>query len=684
MALILMAALTLILDIKQSKASQTVYIRADGSIEPASALISTADNVTYAFVANIHGSVAIERSNATIDGNGWSLSCQYGWALSLDGPSNVTIKNMTIRLSEWHDLGNIGIVLRSANSKITGTNIIGGDIGILTWRSPSRAGSYIGENNITTTRCGIDLDSDNNVVAENNITGYSSGDSTGVIVTGSNNSIVGNNVANNSYGIRLTGSNHRLTGNNLTFNGLFADRTYGNVVVGNMVNGKPLVYLECVFDQTIKSAGQIVLINCSRMQVENTDSSNATVGVELWGTNETSVCGNNITANYFAGILLQYSSNNTLTSNKLAADGSYGIELMHSSNNNTIARNNITGPSNGIVLCSSSNNNVVAENDVVTGGQGIVVSQSWGNNISRNDVARSLYGILLEAYSGFSSHGNTLSENSITDNYYGIWIRFSPGNNIVRNVMSNNTYNFGVEGGTLDDFINSVNDSNLVNGKPIYYIINQTGISISPATYSNIGYLALINCTDVIVQGLVLSGNQQGILLVGISDSEVRNSSLTRNGIGAQLICSANNTLAGNNIAENTNSAIELRNSSSNRIIANSIIGNNFAMDLLGSSNNSIYHNVFANGHNQIRTQLSSNAWDDGCTSGGNYWSDYAGTDADQDGIGDTSYPIDPNNQDRYPLMAPYIIELPPLFMLALSMAATLFSATLHRRRQHR
>ncbi len=44
----------------------------------------------------------------------------------------------------------------------------------------------------------------------------------------------------------------------------------------------------------------------------------------------------------------------------------------------------------------------------------------------------------------------------------------------------------------------------------------------------------------------------------------------------------------------------------------------------------------------------SMHTWDDG--EEGNYWSDYNGTDADGDGIGDTPYVIDILNQDRYPL----------------------------------
>jgi hypothetical protein len=65
----------------------------------------------------------------------------------------------------------------------------------------------------------------------------------------------------------------------------------------------------------------------------------------------------------------------------------------------------------------------------------------------------------------------------------------------------------------------------------------------------------------------------------------------------------------------------------------------------------------------QVYTSLSVNVWDDGYPSGGNYWSDHAGTDlrngvyqneTGSDWIGDSSYTLNKDNTDRYPLMHPF------------------------------
>ena len=82
----------------------------------------------------------------------------------------------------------------------------------------------------------------------------------------------------------------------------------------------------------------------------------------------------------------------------------------------------------------------------------------------------------------------------------------------------------------------------------------------------------------------------------------------------------------------------------------------NMGSGIFGSpANNTFYHNNFVNNWRQIsQVDLLSDYMDDG--SEGNFWSDYNGTDADGDGVGDTPYTIGLVT-DRYPLMAPFDID---------------------------
>jgi parallel beta-helix repeat protein len=94
----------------------------------------------------------------------------------------------------------------------------------------------------------------------------------------------------------------------------------------------------------------------------------------------------------------------------------------------------------------------------------------------------------------------------------------------------------------------------------------------------------------------------------------------------------------------------------------NSIVGNTVqsvlgfeAIILTGEfSGNVLYHNNFLTsdwGPIGFYDGSMNNTWDNGYPYGGNYWTNYTGVDINMDGIGDSSYEIDSNNIDRYPLM---------------------------------
>ncbi len=182
------------------------------------------------------------------------------------------------------------------------------------------------------------------------------------------------------------------------------------------------------------------------------------------------------------------------------------------------------------------------------------------------------------------------------------------------------------------------------------------------------------------VSGNNVTSNFAGILLSYSSDNNFSVNNITENSHdGIMLYGSPHNTISRNNIAENNRDGIMLSGSSNSSFLENnitenarygialwyysnnnSIFGNSLVANdqggiglLQSSSDNFIHHNSFVNNANAY-TSASVNEWDDGYPSGGNYWSDYAGVDSNEDGIGDTPYVIDENNQDRYPLMKPW------------------------------
>ena len=129
LTLLLMGAVAMAVDIQPAKAASTIYIRADGSVDPDTAPISSVDNVTYTFTDNIYDEIVVERDNIVVDGAGYTLQ---GTGLSLDskgislsGRSNVTIKNTEI--GAFYD----GIYLEdSYGNSISGNNITNNDYGI--------------------------------------------------------------------------------------------------------------------------------------------------------------------------------------------------------------------------------------------------------------------------------------------------------------------------------------------------------------------------------------------------------------------------------------------------------------------------------------------------------------------------------------------------------------------------
>jgi parallel beta-helix repeat protein len=349
-------------------------------------------------------------------------------------------------------------------------------------------------------------------------------------------------------------------------------------------------------------AGSVVTINASNVKISGFTIGNGTShGVELVYASNCTISGNVVTENSNSGIFLNHSSTNTISGNVVSNNKYSGIYLREYCSNNFVADNRILNSDFYDILvyyyCSS---NVITGN--VISGNGYEGIRMWwdstNNVISNNTVSHhTRFGIDVL----FGSGNNTVSGNTVSDNYEGIKVDSSVGTILRNNNMTGNTYNFDVEATSLSEYTQNIDTSNTVNGKPIYYWVNQHNKQVP----SNAGYVGLVSSTNIVVKDLNLSENEQGVILAGSSSCTVTNVNTSNNEIGLILYDSGDNSIFGNTIINSTGYGVYLEESSGNAIYFNNF--NKISYSSLGSSlysgifvysmsnNNSINYNVVAN-----------------------------------------------------------------------------------------
>ena len=686
-SLLLISMLTLAFNVQTVKASGTIYIRADGSIDPSTAPILSVGNVTYIFLDNINESIVVERDNIVVDGAGYTLQgtgTHESKGINLWMRSNVTVKNVKINAFYW------GIYLYgSSKNTISGNEVENNSYGIRLEHS-SNYNSVLG-NNVTNNGVGIMpyYSSTNNRIVGNNIARNTYGMD---VYSSSNNSIFENNIETNGNGgieIRVSSSNNSIYRNNVTENGygIFLVQSSNNKIYHNFLNNTRQVYDISwdypsfppsinIWDDGYPSGGNYwsdyVGVDADGDGIGDTPydiDENNTDRYPLMHPWSSLPVHNMNTGVGYATIQEAINATETLNGHMIFVEaGTYSEQLVvnkticligedrsttiidgmqkgHVINiiansvimtGFTITNSSLEDPCSGIYLYRVNRCNVT-ENNITNNKYGIYLLYSSNNRISGNTItANNGDGVWLSYYSG-----NTFSGNNITaNNMDGVYLYVSSNNTIIENNIANN-----VDDGVVLSYssnYNTVSGNNITNnvvGVTLSYSSNYNTVLDNMFTndglivwdsYLNVVEGNLVNGKPIVyledVSGYTVEEAGQ-VILVNCDSIRPEHLNLSYTSVGVQLWQTTNTNVTNNTIANNV-VGVWLSKSSNNTVSGNNIVANSWVgVELSESVDNRFYHNNFIGNTQQVNSNGYANIWNDGYPSGGNYWSDYSGVD---------------------------------------------------------
>lgn len=344
---------------RQTKASGTIYIRADGSIEGTDKIQRDGD--LYTLTGNITdaGGIVIQRSNITLDGAGYTLKGENATGsrgVYVFKETNITIRNIRIETFAT------GIWLENcADSRIEESQILDSFLNGFNLKNVSC---------IQVSGCYIANNMDNGVYIE-----YSS-----------NNTICGNLIELNSLHYLVT----YLGGIKLYYSS--NDTIFQNTITNNYEDG-----IECwyssdskIYNNTITNcAGNGIMITHSSISIHENEITSCKNAIDFWYASGSKVYNNKLVDNKYGFSADSNSGNNYIYNNQISSNNETGITIYSSLN--SIHDNMISNNKIGIELLG-----YYAKNNTI-----------YTNNITNNDV-----GVSLSSYAA----NNTFYQNNFLDN----------------------------------------------------------------------------------------------------------------------------------------------------------------------------------------------------------------------------------------------------------------------------
>jgi parallel beta-helix repeat protein len=272
----------------------------------------------------------------------------------------------------------------------------------------------------------------------------------------------------------------------------------------------------------------------------------------------------------------------------------------------------------------------------------------------RRDILNALEGIRIEGRSNV-----TIENLNITMFWQSIWIQngvdITINNNTIvdtnSGVSANSVKNTRIKGNSFNNVTIAIDLTNWYGFDPsVNNFVSSnnvtdatTGVSLAFSSSNTVTGNNFANVLDPIVTGedAIVTWNSMinGMNGISVASHSVVSQNTILNFTESGLSIGGNDSIIFENFIASCSNAVSMNS------------GDSFLIE-----NNTIYHNNFVNNTESLllwdNASQFVNFWDHG--EQGNYWSNYNGTDANGDGIGDTPFTIAPFSVDRYPLMQPY------------------------------
>jgi len=508
--------------------------------------------------------------------------------------------------------------------------------------------------------CGIYLGSNENCTIQNNI--CSLNEKYGIQLVWSNGCNASNNICDNNleYGLYLERStgctldNNTMNDDSIFITGTFQHWNTQRITSTNTVNGKPVYYYKNDEDFTVPyGAGQVILANCSRIEVGDQYLSNGSVGILIGFSSNITIANSTFSSNIMHGIFFHFSSyctimdntfsgnthsginggsfcfimNNTFQNNNFGIYGSSGIVSNNTFDNNTygiykaskaIFNNSCSNNTYGIYLGGSQStiaNNICESNEFGIYIDGSYPSRAY-NTIESNTCLNNDIGISVNNYASYC----TIANNTCAGNDdFGIFLELSDYCTITNNICSDNSNGIRLD---YSDSCTITNNTCMDNANGILLYQSRTCILTNNTCSgnNNHGIYAYTGSSQTIIESNTCESNKYGIGFRQSNDCTIANNTCSSNDISGMQFSLCWYNFVMNNTIERDEYGIRILGSNRNEFINNSIIQNRLMGFYIadGSQDNEIHWNIIqgnlefgmnATDNDDISVNATDNFW---------------------------------------------------------------------------